>query len=694
MKKDSPLPLLRFSTFSLIPFLFLGVSSSVLAADEVPSFFTLSNPTENETFIGKKPEFTLNSSVTLGQEPLLVLLDDMDVSGLIQRNGQNISFQPVMVLPAGDHNLYITGTDAEGNPIEQEFFFSTRHSESFKEAYSNNELSIIYRGVTDHFTRNKESQDISAEDEWIEDDTTTELEKVDNFAGASIDGYLATESVVREGNWTTSFTGNLRYFDQRADIFEPEKRGLSVIDLLLASSYSGEKLNVDIGLGDNSIDESPNTIDYLTRRGLMASMKYENLTVTGFGVIADEQYNDISHVGLRFNSNDHIMGISAKMDFLENQMSLKAIYSRGGENGDSIGSWSAEGSRKGDVAGLVFKTDFFAGQLLTEVEYDESSIEHTSSDTEASTDDIDSDFYTDSDSESSVGKKRDKAYRILIGGLKSVYNYELSYEYTGPDYEVVGNQGLTSDRAGYSFVGGFFSEEHSINLFANKFWDNVDNDALYQRVNSMGGGIEYSYAGWQRFPVSISYERGSQRSEDEPLDVDETAVDIDTTTITLGYQDGPWVGDFNASFSRENDKGPSNTDNEIVSVFISPGYSSEVINILPSWSYNTVKDIQSSVRTDTHTWTLDLQAFFFSEQLICELGGTYDRSTTDDDTTDSRSFQGYGRATYRFQELWNVLNPAIALEYTREYQKDAIADSSTQEDIVTVILSSTLPYSF
>ena len=114
----------------------------------------------------------------------------------------------------------------------------------------------------------KNPQQEQLEDEWIVDDTTADLEEVDDFSGGSIDAYLATESVVREGNWTTSFTGNLRYFDQRADIFEPEKRGLSVIDLLLATSYSGEKLNVDIGLGDNSIDESPNTIDYLSRQGV------------------------------------------------------------------------------------------------------------------------------------------------------------------------------------------------------------------------------------------------------------------------------------------------------------------------------------------------------------------------------------------------------------------------------------------
>ena len=115
---------------------------------------------------------------------------------------------------------------------------------------------------------------------------------------------------------------------------------------------------------------------------------------------------------------------------------------------------------------------------------------------------------------------------------------------------------------------------------------------------------------------------------------------------------------------------------------------------MPSWSYNSSLDVQSSVRTNTHTLTLDLQSLFFSEQLICELGGTYDTSTTDDDTMDSNTSQGYARATYRFQELWGLLFPALALEYTQEFQKDVIADTSRGEEIVTLILSSTLPYSY
>lgn len=657
--------------------------------------FIMTSPLQDQVEIAKKPEIVLKNLSPLANEAPLVLLDGIDVSGLLEYKGGHYSIKPVMVLPAGEHNLYISAYDSNGNPVEQEFFFSTRHSEAFEEAYSNNELSIIYKGVLNHYTK-YETPVEEADSEWIIDDASyqTPEEPVDDFSHASIDAYLSSDSVIRDGNWSTSFVTNMRYYNQRADILEPEKRGFSLIDILLSTQYSGEKFNVEIGLGDNALQESRNTVDNLYRRGIKAVLQYDEFTLNGFGVIAAEQYNELDHLGLRFNSNDHIMGLSGQYDFFDKRMFLKAIYVNGGETGESLGTWTEGGARKGDAFGLVFFTDFFEGQLITEMEYDEATINKKAS--AFANYSVVEDPFTETETvvDDEEEERSDKAYRIAISGLKNVYNYELTYEYTGPDYEVVGNQSIVSDRAGYSFLGGAAFEYHGINVYASSFWDDVDNDPLYQRITSTGGGIEYSYTGWLRFPVSLRYERGSQRSKDEPQDVEETAVDIDTFEARLGYQDGPWIGELASSFSRQNDKAVQNLDNELFTVFLSPGYTGDFLTILPSWSYNSSEDIQTSVRTDTHTWTLDIQSLLFEERLLCELGGTYDRTTTDDDTMDSRNFQGYARATYRFQALWNLILPSVALEYTRTYQKDDIAHSRTQEDIMTVILSSTLPYSF
>ncbi len=678
----------------LIAYCFFSFASPVSASEEAPEVFSLESIDENQLLIAKKPDIRWTSSLVLSDVPVLVLLDGVDVSSLVKQKGNRFSFRPVAVLPSGEHNLYISAIDSGGNPVEQEFFFRSRQSERFEEAYSSNELSIVYRGVVDHRSKEEQPPPDPAEAEWINDDAFAEEEgKEDTFPDHTVNAYLATDSVIREGNWTTSFTGNVRYFDQDAAILEPEKSGLNLIDILLTTGYSGEKLSMEIGLGDNGIQESRNTVDNLYRRGLKASLKYSDYTVNTFAVLGDEQYNELSELGLRFNSNDHIMGASVQVDFFDNQMFVKAVYVNGGESGDALGYWSEGGGRKVDVMGLLFFTDFFAGQLTTEIEYDEANTRNSSTDLSSFSAPED-DFGTDSSEAVDDAEFSDKAYRIVIAGMKNIYNYELSYEYTGPEYEVVGNQGLVRDRAGYSFVGGAAFEYHNVNLFGSSFWDDVDDDPLYQRLTSMGGGIEYSYLGWLRFPFSIRYERGSQRSKDEPEDLDETAVDLDSVETRLGYQDGPWMVEVMAAFSTQNDKGPQDLDNELISLFVSPGYGGDFLTIMPSWSYNSSKDLQTSIRTDTHTWTLDLQSLLFAEKLLCEIGGTYDRSTSSDGTMDDRSFQGYARATYRFQTLWNLLSPSFGLEYSRSYRKDEVAGTLFQEDIVTATLSSTLPYSF
>lgn len=282
MKKIFPLPHPAFAGFPVFVLLCLFCSPPTQAAEDLLAPFVLESFEENQLLVSKKPVVEWKSMIPLSTEPVLALLDGGDVSALVERQGNKFSFKPVLILPAGEHDLYISAIDTEGNPVEQQFFFSTRHSENFAEAYSNNELSFIYRGVTDHYTKVKEPPLDPVDSEWIIDDASVqpEQEKGDNFPNASINAYLASESVIREGNWTTSFVGNLRYFDQRADILEPEKRGLSLIDILLSTNYRGEKLNVDIGLGDNAIQESRNTVDNLYRRGLKAVIQYGEFTLS------------------------------------------------------------------------------------------------------------------------------------------------------------------------------------------------------------------------------------------------------------------------------------------------------------------------------------------------------------------------------------------------------------------------------
>ncbi|MCP3888034.1 MAG: hypothetical protein GY702_04055, partial [Desulfobulbaceae bacterium] len=197
-------------------------------------------------------------------------------------------------------------------------------------------------------------------------------------------------------------------------------------------------------IGDATIEESVNTIDYLTRRGGKISFSSNNVTLNGFGVMSTETPYKVDGLGLAFNSNDHIMGTSAKVDFLEKRMSLKGIYARGGEKKSGFGTWSETEGHKGDVAGVVLITDFFDELFVTEFEFDTTNHDIDTSDT--------------------VEEESDKAYRIKISGLSEVYDYEMSYSYTGPQFDVVGNQSIVKDWEGFDFISGLTTQSHRAQL--------------------------------------------------------------------------------------------------------------------------------------------------------------------------------------------------------------------------------------
>ncbi len=135
------------------------------------------------------------------------------------------SYTPLTPLAAGEHNLYVVAYTSDGRPIEKEFFFTSRHSEAFEEMYSDNQVSATLKtALAREFSSSGENQAGST----IDSPYTT------------FDSYISNASAIREGRWDSSLRANARYYDQNAALLAPEKKGLSLIDFLIAANYTGE----------------------------------------------------------------------------------------------------------------------------------------------------------------------------------------------------------------------------------------------------------------------------------------------------------------------------------------------------------------------------------------------------------------------------------------------------------------------
>ena len=365
------------------------------------------------------------------------------------------------------------------------------------------------------------------------------------------------------------------------------------------------------------------------------------------------------------NSNDHILGASAEIRFFDGKMALKAIHVNGGIKAQTQGTWSETQGQGGDVTATVFVTDFFENLFVTELEYDRSDFD---ADTEDDTDEV-----------------GDKAYRVKFSGQKGLYSYALYYAYTGPEYNVVGNQSIIQDWAGYDLTSGIMGDNHSLSARANYFWDNVEDDTFYARIYSTTWGLDYYYTGSQRFPLSLSYEFNMRESTDEPIGVDETSTETNTVIGGINYIEGPWSVGMRANFSVQDDETADDADMKLYTFELVPTYILSDLSIIPSWTFNLSKDLSSDVETKTHTFTLDVSYEIFAEKLSCNFGGTYDRMVADDDSIDSKNSTLYLRLSYHYGSLGYFKDTTLALEYNTTRQEDFVYDYEQRESTVTLV---------
>jgi hypothetical protein len=631
----------------------------------------LLKPEEGCLNIAKKAMIKCAIKTPFDSTKLLVLLDGTDISDILDITPEGFEHKATGVLASGDHTLSITITTQDGQELKREFKFSTCHSKTFDEIYSSNEITTV------------------AEKKAVRsgDTVTTPSWKVESN--------LASESKIKKGEWEFLFKTNLRYFGQDMAVTPPPDKGFSLANYLFQAKYNGSKINFLAETGDVTIDETPNTVTGLARRGgnLVFESKDLNLKLRTFDVKSEQLFGFVGGPGLGTTPNDHIMGASADLGIISDKLRFRTIYVRGGEQGDSLGTTtttpivtpeetpsygnsSTTNQRKGDVLGFLLTSDFFDKKFVTEAELDFSRF--------------------DADTTDEFRAKRDKAYRLKASGTIKDYTYEALYEYVGRDYEVIGNPGLSKDKEGYSLKGGgTFFKIHLLNLSFSQYHDNVKKDDLYPRTYTTQGTLDYTFSKFENLPITLSYQRSMVSTKDEPIDILPTKTDTDTVTGQIHYKKGPWDLGFQTSYSFQKDKTPADNDNTTVTYTFTPTYTKDFLTITPSFSYNRSLAHNTGVHTDTYTATLDLKGDLFKKRVTYGLGGTYtivrasDRSSKTD--TLSSNFSVY---YLLFKDLWGFLDPSVGIRGLYNRTNDRVLRQITDEFALYFVLQTSMKFLF
>lgn len=618
-----------------------------------PAPIQLLSPAPDSLSISKKP--LIRCRIGLPHEPgqVLVLLDGSDLTDLARLTPDGFELSPLGVLPAGEHTLTVVLTTPDGGQIEKAFNFSTRHYENMKEFYNKGELTAVYTGLL-----HKSREMVEANDNKVEANLSNDLR-------------------AKEGDWEMGLRFNLRYMDQSLPVALPEKKGINIADYLLEFKFSRNDLMFLTNLGDLTVEESRFTASGLARRGGKVELEYQGLALHAFVVNSNQYYGFEGGPGLDSDTNDHIMGGSAKLGLMDDRMRFKVIYLTGGQAGDSFGQWEvdAQSLKKGDVWGLVFETDFFEQVLVSEVEVAFSHYDRDTADQEP---------YQD-----------DNSYRLALHGAWQWLTYEAGYEYLGPNFLVVGNDSLLNDRAGFFLRSGIQTEVHSLNLAFSQYYDNVEQDETLPQVFIYQGSLDYSYTGIESLPLALSYQKTVYDSRDEPLESQPKDTNTDVITATISYTGQPWSVNLQGTYSVEDDRVDSANDTSSTTVSLAPSYFDQSLSFAPSFSFNRVKYEQSGIYTDTYTINLDLRGTMFSERLSFGLAGTYNRIEASDRSLDQDTITADAEIKYLLvKDLAGHINPSIGIQGQYSYTKDRLLDEVTDEFRCFLVFSLGLPYSF
>jgi len=614
----------------------------------------LINPPERAETVAKKPTIKCTISVAFDPKKLLVLLDGTDITGLLNITPEGFEYKHIMVLPPGSHTLSVTAYTADGMELKREFTFSTRHSKPLEEVYSNNEVTTLYEKTT---YRDKD---------------------LVNLPSWKFESNLASESKLKEKGWEFKFNTNVRYSNQNLPIAPPLEKGFNLANYLFQGKYTGNKFSAQSEMGDIQINETPNTVYGLARRGgdfLFQFRDFFFLQLRTFVTRSEQLTGFEGGTGIGTTPDDHIMGASGDIRFFSDQLKFRSIYVKGGEEESSFGISTTGGAKKGDVWGFLFMTDFFKQKLTSEAEFNLSRF--------------------DADTTDEFSSEKDKAYRLKAGGTLGTYNYEAIYEYMGPDYEVVGNQGLQKNREGLMLKTGANFKIHTLNLSVSRYNDNVNEDDLFPRIYNYQGLIDYAFNKFPSLPLGISYQKSIQDSAMEPLGTLPIRIDTDMVSGRINYIKEPFNFGFQTSYSFQNDKTPQDNDTTTVTCTLTPTYTSDYLSISPSFSFNRSKSHLTEIYTDTYTTTLDLRGGLFQKKLTYGLAGTYSWIRASDGTTRQDTINGNFNVSYLlFKNLWGFLNPSMGIRglYNKTY--DRVIGQEHHELAIFLVISTSMPFSF
>ncbi len=430
--------------------------------------------------------------------PVVVLLDNSDITAMVEREEGRLLYRPLQPLSLGGHRLQVWALDPAGPGREQwELTITTQGMRSGqREIYSQSSLSLSVNAVAGDGAR---------------DHATT------------AQGNLALDAGLKAGKWNASLQGNFAY----SSVQEENQDSLEPNQFLFNLQRDGDSL----AFGDVSFAGTALTAPSLARRGTLLTIHQASATYQ----LAQLGVNSAS--GWETGIDDHSQIVAGSVSFQAGSgmqpwhISAAILDGENSDPGAAANVATLEAPSRGRVAGVGLKGRLWDTGIDTETGWSEF----------------------DADTRDQENGLLDKAATLQLDKNFAGIAWSANFIYAGPNFASLANPRAMRDQQqiGLSAGTGFGSSTLSVSVARSH--DNVEGDASKAVVYSDNAGITYALvrADWPAF--SLAYMQGTVYSSDEPAGVDSSENQSRTVSATLSYNRKTWFANFAVSQARIED---------------------------------------------------------------------------------------------------------------------------------------------
>lgn len=499
---------------------------------------------------------------------LVTLVDEVDVTELLQRDNNQLFLPLSKSLKRGKHSIHVFMTTIQGWKIQQHFDF--KHTTPVQ--------------IT---SLNRVDADVA---QLLYDDTDTSSQHY------SVDTQWVTNNRIRSDNSDYSGDAEFWYFDTEDNRLLENSNSLLVPNYQLRSRTRLENSDINATIGNVNLYFSDLSLQYVNRRGAKLDWITQQWQNSIFTVKTTERIDFSGGTGISGDTDDSMHGINSIYK-INDSSHLGIIAVNAGIEGQSDGQFvKTSNPQTGQLLGVKFETALLGNRLKMSSEYNRTRFDENRNDSESA--------------------DNDAAWRLSIEGSDAYYKYGISYERVGKDYNVITNPTLINDRKTASIFIDLTGKDHRLRFDIAGEEKNINHDKTKADITTVNGQIDYRYNFTPGFYVGLNFQEIDEVTENEPDAV--SAIDGITRTVRsyTNWRSGNWNIQLNLSGSRHTDDANTARDSQLTNFSFYPFWRSGSSHLYPGVSWIETRFSDDSRQTQLLYSVNGHHAFLYNRLML------------------------------------------------------------------------------